>query len=424
MNLNINIASFNIGSTRDWKSLASREVLLKEVENESYAKMEPATAQNLEYKKLFLDKLEEIDEKIGDKYIETQKLKTFDALHTIIDRFNPAVFCLQEYFPFTNPKETLPQYNYKFIQQILADRGYTLIEHEKDLAIAYHSDEYDLITPKMMTLPLDQYHTYQLPLVGKEVFTVAAMYIDVKHKKTGAIVRLVTDHVSGFDGKSRKEETQTRKQENDYKKLTLANSHAKRLQQFAEILLKSHKPDRHPFKGDYTLEKSLQAVTSQAIPVRNFKDLGALDTIRIKLLSLLNRIFKGHWGIQPDFVIYGLDANTTTKTASHNPENRLHPKRMRLFDKHDFTYANNASPTIIDANDFQKRKYDYVAAKALSSTDQIAVEDKIFNDINHSSLLDQPQKIMSDHLPVLSTVTYTRNPNPTLFSRLRPNFSA
>jgi hypothetical protein len=151
--------------------------------------------------------------------------------------------------------------------------------------------------------------------------------------------------------------------------------------------------------GDLSLEKNLEVVEKESIFYQRKR--GFLGTC----IAMIKNLFRK---TKPDFIVYGLDANTTVKSVSDNKQLRLHPKRMRLFEKRNFRHdVSDNRGTIIDANSYRKLKFDYVLAKG-GYRSSIAVHNENIREVNDESLLDNPGEIISDHLPVLTNIRYRK----------------
>lgn len=344
--LELRVVSFNVGSSRDWENLAIREDLKRE---EGWDISSTVSR-------------EEMERRTGPRRIAKEALNTRENqkidrhLGALLNNFDPDVIFLQEYFGNIRHGD-----EYYHLRDILTQRGYT-ISMGKDCCIAYKTAVFSGAANAAISDPFvtnargDRQAVQDLPTV-----------IALTHTATQKRIKLASHHVPGFHGAEQKQATAQRKAQGGAKK-----DAAKMIRdrQFRNQVLNSESNNRTR-EGDVAVSVALAGIEEP----------------------------------QDDLVIHGLDANTTSKSSSADPKRRLHPVRMNMFLWDGYSLDNtNQAPTIIDANGFQKRKYDYVAAKA-PKTAHVAVRDQIVQGVNTPDLLDQPDQIMSDHLPVLSIVT-------------------
>lgn len=240
--------------------------------------------------------------------------------------------------------EKLKQANAHFPIKTFLESSGYVIVGDAKRAIAYKKDDFECM---------------KSGAAFTEDVQVPALFADLKHQ-SGIVIRAVSDHLRGFDAVAQK----SGKKE----KLKLPQGYEDR----AKILEKNPRT----VHGDIALDRSLNSLEKDN---------------------------------DPDVIVYGLDANSTSKQSSREKSERLHPKRMRLFEiyKYQMDHANQA-PTCLDANDWQLRKYDYICAKSLDAKREIRIKDQILSEVNHPKLLREPGLVMSDHLPVLSTLTITK----------------
>lgn len=232
------------------------------------------------------------------------------------------------------------------IKQFLESCGYVIVG-EATRAIAFKSDAFECLRSRVTFTEKEQ---------------EAAFFADLKHR-SGVVIRVVSDHLKSFDAVQKKSLSATKA-----KRLPMPEQFQERLKFLAQYGLTS--------QGDMALDRSLASLQEDD---------------------------------DPDLIVYGLDAECTSKTSSREKSGRLHPKRMRLFEyyKYQMDHANQ-NPTCLDPNDWQPRKYDHICVKSLDSKCQISIIDHFFPKVNGPDLLKNPGAIMSDHLPVLSTLTITR----------------
>ncbi|MCE5316913.1 MAG: ankyrin repeat domain-containing protein [Parachlamydia sp.] len=276
--------------------------------------------------------------------------KIDNHLGKLLKEFQPDIVCLQELY--YRDKDGVKSAHYP-IREFLENRGYALTEDSRpgheDRAIAYKKATFDCV---------------RTGTLFSETIYEPAYFADLKHRVTGIMIRAVSDHVRGFNSIAQKKHAQK-----SGPKLPLP-------QRFEERR-KYHERRPQSAEGDCALDSSLQAL-------HELKEC-------------------------PDVVIYGLDANSTSKHSSTDPKERLHPKRVRLFDMYHYTTdATNQNATLIDANDLRPKKYDYIFARCFNSQLKVTITDQLIPGINQPALLQSPGEILSDHLPVLSQVTILR----------------
>lgn len=384
MSFTINVFNGNIGSFNDWELLVARNQL----QQEEGIQLNPSLASP-EKKEKFFKKLTDLtgQHNFKDKVVEAHNQIVKDKLQAVLNQFQPDIFCLQEYFD--------PNLNhlYGVFDDILNAADYKLIRCP-DLAIAYKKSDYEQIASGYLTFDPENNLLY-----NKNIGVSPALYIDLRHKESKAVVRVVTDHVAGFDAVKQKEAT-LRRRYYSKKKFTLPNSHQERLDYFLSKLDSKLNSKKAAARGDAALELSLQDIETAKVHYPSSENRLA------KIFPWLHRFFKS---TKPDLIIYGLDANTTAKYTSKNKNERLHPKRIRLFEKYGYQCdKDDQSPTIRDGNSFERSKYDYVFTKPTSKVDQVTIKDRQIEGINHPEMLDQPDQLMSDHLPVLAQINYQR----------------
>lgn len=340
--LSIKVTSFNVGSPRDWQNLYTRARWKTKKQKDFVAAADFKVQQEAFYA---FEHGEGISQEM---VIQNMPNKIKAHLGALIREFDPHVICLQEYFFQNKLKDNahLP------IKQMLESSGYRIVGESKpgsgridDKAIAFKDEVFECLN---------------IGMTFKEGLQEPAVYADLKHKASGIMIRAVTNHVSGFNGVQQKQKNTNKPAEKPF----LPAHFQDRLKFFEQSERTGH--------GDIALDRSLNGLDQDG---------------------------------SPDVIIYGLDANTTSKESSNHKMERLHPKRLRLFKMYGYvTDTENRNATIMDFNDWQPRKYDYIWVKSIQNDIHVTVVDHIFQTINHPALLKDPEAIMSDHLPVLSTV--------------------
>jgi len=254
----------------------------------------------------------------------------------IIDTFTPHIMCLQE---ISSGEEHID------IKTLLNTRGYDIVQ-KNGLAIAYRRQNFQLLESEKT--------------VSDET---AALYVDVKVKGTNKIIRVVSDHLAGFNTRNHKNNKTL------CKTSTIPSDSARALMARKTA----------PKIGDSSLEQNIAIVD------------------RLKRSIWLPSCFGGQDA--PDTIIYGLDANATARHITK--QNRVHPKRLDQFVTHGFiSDITDERPTIVDHSTSLPYKFDYLYCKSASS-----IIDHELPSINTPDMLGNPQLSMSDHLPVLATIT-------------------
>lgn len=377
--------SLNVSVWADQENLRARETIEKELgPMSSLAAGTPIGTP--EARATFKDKTGEkagtlSHNEVLEKWNQTAKT----GLERIIDAVQPAFFCLQEYYdiPRSNRNSTA-------VKIILIARGYAILG-QQDVAVAYKTSDYTPVGTEKKTFNPDDN-----PITNKGFRTFPALFVDLKHNQTGTIIRVASDHVRGFNGTQQKEATKERKERNEIRRFP-----ADPKDRFEYFLSQLGVCGAAP--GDAALALSLSIIEKVKIPYSPTDLLGRLGAI-------FSRFFlKKSPEKSPDLIVYGLDANATAKHRSLPKLERLHPKRMRLFENYGYKFdQNNTLATIIDANDFCERKYDCLLTKETSSAATVSIEDKPIEGITNPEALDSPSTLMSDHLPVISSITYHR----------------
>ncbi len=362
MNLDINVVSFNVGSWGDWQNLAAIQGLQNEDPILNASTQE--TKQEIDNFKLRINsKTREIKDTFAQAHAQLVSVK----LQYLIDQFQPAIFCLQEY-----QKEKTHQ----AIADILTKNGYIIVG-EKDNCIAYKSEAYKRANKGNQT-----FDSLKSPMKGR---SSPGRYVDLIHKQSKTIIRVVSHHVQGFNALKKKKHSEEKRKSLEEKTILPLNAE-ERLAHFISLFDSEHEDS--VARGDAAIEHSLAAIEKKSCKLPCFKGF----------LTLKNP--------KPDLVIYGLDANATAKYVSEAKIDRLHPKRMQLFDLRGYQYSKlDTTPTILDWNDLRPRKYDYVCVKTHQAA-AITIESMCIPGLNNRELLYQPGQLMSDHLPVFAKISY------------------
>lgn len=342
----LKVASFNVGSAEDWHNLYARSKW-KEKAGRDFS-----PSQDLKEQLEALFDFKQAEGIAKEQVTQAVAAKIDNHLGKLLKEFQPDILCLQELY--YRDQDGVKSAHYP-IRAFLETQGYTLAAdarpgHE-DRAIAYKKGAFDCV--RMGTLFSETIH--------EPAYFEPAYFADLKHHVSGILIRAVSDHVRGFNSVAQKKHPQK-----SGRKLPLP-PHFKERMKYHERCLQSS-------EGDCALDSALHA---------------------------LDELKEG-----ADLVIYGLDANSTSKQSSPDPKERLHPKRVRLFDIYHYTTdSTNQNATLIDANDLRPKKYDYIFARSFNSQLKVAITDQMIPGINQPALLKSPGEILSDHLPVLSHVT-------------------
>jgi len=276
------------------------------------------------------------DKKIDDIYKDLA-LQIFSKIAATFDTNGPDIICLQE-FSFKAPE-------HKPIKEFLERAGYELIGLEtKDTVIAYKNDRFSAQTSKI----LDR----------DNAPTITA---DLKHSATGKVIRVISDHVPGFDSKQYLEEAG---------KKTSSSETAESLRSLTE-------------NGDNHLKRVLQ------------------DT-NLVAKSFFGRLFKQS-NEEPVLVIYAGDTNSSSAKV-YRPLSPIHPERLGLLEKFGFTTDNtDTEPTLTEHNTRLPYKYDHIFAKAVQGTVSIKHE-KIEGLTGETMLAKYGRENMSDHVPIFAKI--------------------
>lgn len=325
MTLELRCLSYNIGGQNDMIALMLFEPkniiddAIRQIAERAKSRTPPVSP--VEFEQLALHAKAQY-EQLADK--------TFQAIH---DDFDPHLICLQE---LTSGQE------HDLIVHKVTSLGYALLR-ANGLAIAYK---------QACFTPLNQ--------AIVDTIENGALYADLKERRTGKIVRVVCDHLFGFNV-------------DKYRK----GKEAEVTQTTSDALTRLTK------LGDEALKCNLEAV--DLAPKRSsFFVCGSDD--------------------HPDLVIYGLDANVTASYIETIAQ--VHAKRLIPFFERGYSCdTHDQIPTILDTNDGKPHKYDYIFCKALKG--HLSIVDRQISQINDPRLLANPLYCLSDHLPVLATIRHS-----------------
>lgn len=304
--MEFNIASFNVSSTSDLsKALDRRAVDLG-------------------------------DTKVEDIYKDLA-LQIFSKIAATFDTNGPDIICLQE-FSFKAPE-------HKSIKDFLERAGYDLIGTEtKDTVIAYKNDRF---TP----------HTSKI-LDSDNAPTITA---DLKHSASGKIIRVISDHVPGFNSQKYIEEASNKKSSSE-------------IQENIRTLTEN---------GDNHLKRVLQ------------------DT-NLVAKSLFERLFKPS-NEEPVLIIYAGDTNSSNAKV-YKSLSPIYPERLGLLEKFGFTTdPTDTEPTLTEHNTRLPYKYDHIFAKAVKGT--VSIEHEEIEGLTGEKMLAKyGRENMSDHVPIFAKI--------------------
>lgn len=309
MSVELHCVSYNVGGTRDMMLMMAKnpDIHFKDPKAKEIAQNFLHDRRAIVTAPIY----EGFRKEAEQKYISLA-LATFDHLY---QTFQPDLFCLQELYSLTPEKRA--------VCSKIESLGYAIVG-ERDVAVAYRQDTFT---------PIGQGVSSVLP---------GGIYVDLRHNKTGKAIRVVSDHLCGFNAKTHKEQPKEAKK-------------------------------AAPLGGDRQLHETLQ----------EFEKIG----------------FANQEKVVPELIIFGLDANSSAKYLPMKQE-RLHPKRLKEFT--DLGYlcdTRDVQPTIIDHSDGQPRKYDYIFCKAFKGKAPEIHSTTL--DMPPSSV-----NAASDHLPVLATIKW------------------
>lgn len=193
------------------------------------------------------------------------------------------------------------------------------------------------------------YDKIKFKLIGSAITPGNALFVDLIHSPTNQCIRVVSDHVQGFNSQACLNDPELMK--------------------------------NYAAAGDEDLINSVYSVDQVA-----------------------NGIYQKFLTNIPISVIYCLDSNTTKDNTLHT----LHPDRLKILEENGFvTDVTDVNPTIMDASLNLPFKFDYIFAKNASVTNV----DLIFeNSLKELSTIKGEKGInfmslhMSDHLPIISRI--------------------
>lgn len=357
MSLNFSVSNINLGSSEEWMKLNACQELKKEYPGFQLSNL---FSQIEKIKEFFCNKLEQEKnkakvEKVNQAY---QKLR-LEQLNTLLDLYQgkdqevgPAVICLENY--------DTTQVQSEEIKNLIEGRGYAIIIKNK-IAFAYKKKEYNLLAPKAA----DGGEKGEMLEAG------TAYYLDFEHQKTKQIVRVVTQTIKKFDSVKHKA---------------------------CEKKIKDLSPNMQceALEGDAELELSLKTV-SHVIPKGFFA----------KIYYFITRLFSRKKEVKPHIIIYIVKGNAAAEHTGRHANWHMHPQRLKLLDAYGYqTDLQDQNPTAIDPFDFCQRKVDYFYIKTLSSKAKVSIQSRVIMQFNDASILDQPNRMVSEHLPVISDIHY------------------
>lgn len=304
--MEFNIASFNVSSSSDLhKALDRRNI----------------AAGNKEVEAIYKD----------------LALQMFSKIAATFDTNGPDILCLQE-FSFKAPE-------HKPIRDFLERAGYELIGLEtKDTAIAYKKDRFT----KHASEILDR----------DNAPTITA---DLTDSATGNIIRVISDHVPGFNSQEYINQT---------KRKTSGNA------TIESVRTQTENGDNHL---KHVLEKT------------NLAAKGFFE----RLISKSKQ--------EPVLIIYAGDTNSST-TRVHRSISPVHPDRIGLLEKLGFeTDTTDTEPTLIEHNTRLPYKYDHIFAKAISGN--LSIEHQEIDGLTGEEMLAKyTRENMSDHVPIFAKI--------------------
>ncbi len=294
------------------------------------------------------------------------------AFQSFLTDIKPDIICLQEFNPRVN--------DHKGIAKKLHKQGYEFTKGH-DANIAYQTSKFTQVRDK--------------ETLGD------AMYLDLKDNATGRTLRVISDHVAGFNGKMQKEQTEIARTGDTEQKRAEA---------------KAYKKENTAAKDDrlkVTLDEIKEDLVTRKEEMKKYVDKVAVRSNRT--LGFVRNYFSAPLPQEPlgapTLLIYAGDLNATGKYVSKNKEERLHPKRVALLTDAGFKCdENDREPTIIDANTKTVRKYDYVFScideenkdfTIISTPVRVIKKGSETLPISLYDFMSYP----SDHLPVLAKIT-------------------
>lgn len=304
--MELNIASFNVSSASDLRKALDRRV---------------------------------IDQggKTVDEIYNDLALQMFSKIAATFDTNGPDIICLQEFS--TKAPEHKP------IQEFLKRAGYELIGLEtKDTVIAYKNDRFTK-------------HSSEI-LDSDNAPTITA---DLKDSITGKVIRVISDHVPGFNSQEYIKEADKKTSKDEMPE---------------SIRMQTDNGDNHIKR---ILEKT--NLTAKGF----FK----------RLFSESNQ--------EPALIIYAGDTNSSNARV-HKSISPIHPDRIGLLEKLGFaTDQTDIEPTLIEHNTRLPYKYDHIFAKAI--TGSMSIEHQEIEGLTGEAMLAKyVRENMSDHVPIFAKI--------------------
>lgn len=287
-------------------------------------------------------------------------------MHQIHDQFAPKIICLQEVDATNFPAQeemlrVINELGYEVINQAVREKNNPNPKDRpvttRDCVVAYKKDSF----------------AFKKAVLTKE----DALTVDLIHSESNRCIRIVSDHVAGFNS-------------------------SQFLQDPSEI-----KIDAGQEVGDRNLSKTLAKVD-----------------------QLTSNFLEKTFSNKPSGIIYCLDANSTISGL----QEELHPKRLEQLEEHGFVTDHQApSPTTFDASTNLAMCFDYVFVKGENSSvknlkwsfpdssgqtlTSLQERTSIIGEIffrkqtskapqNDKERIEKMNMLMSDHLPVISHVTF------------------
>lgn len=240
----------------------------------------------------------------------------------------PDLICLGEFNPGVK--------DHKGIAKELKEGNYGFVTGNKafDTNVAYNKDRFVLIQEKLTK--------------GEAIF------VDLQDTVSKRVIRVVADHVAGFNGVQQKADTKIVKKSIDSLESVLKAKEGKRVR---------------VNRGDQNLDDTLKEIL----------DINEKEKFK------------------PSMIIYTADLNTTPTYV----KDRLHPKRFqKLIDAGFIADDKDSEPTIVDPNFKKALKYDVIVARALTEQLTVSVQSKPLEKAGSLKFVMDYTTFPSDHAPV------------------------
>lgn len=298
MTVSFNCATFNVGTVQDLKDLAS--------------------AKN-------------------------EKISNYQALNRYRKNLSVALPFVFENLDFVCMQEMLKgdaHPEHVEVEKALDKLGYHYSGNER-VGVAYHKANFAECASGSITVS------------KKDPKVRPSFYVDLKHIRTGKIIRVISAHLKGYNVREQKEMT------------------------------RESKADGCPNPRVLISKK------------RSATKLGDVE-----LTETLKHVFKVNQE-KPDLFIIGLDANATARYIPE-PEKRVHSFRLKKMDTSHFKCdMQDTLPTIFDKADGIPRKFDYIFARTPDTHPEVQIQSQPGFDLERI----RHQVLMSDHVPVFARVT-------------------